>query len=161
MVAVPRPDTLPVAYEDPRSPFINNDDPETAPRRLLEDLYVLGNAEGPAPVRPDRDIEVDRSGIIPMLASQAGKRFPQGKSAFGSPDAMRQAGLTGVVWRLSAGTLVPGGVVIVADGVDVIPDSPNPPGHRTLCPVERMGLVDFGERYLRLPWENTGLRIRR
>lgn len=141
------------------SPFI--DDLEGASRRLPEDLYVLGNSQGPAPVRPDRDIETDRSGTDWMVASQAGKRFPEGKSAFGSLEAMRQAGLTGVVWRLSAGVPLPRGIAVVVDGADVMPDSPNPAGHRTLCPMEPMRLIDFNERYLSLPWQDTGVRIRR
>jgi hypothetical protein len=112
-------------------------------------------------VRPDRDIEVDRTGSIWMVASQAGRRFPQGKSAFASENAMRQAGLTGAVWRLPSGTPLPYAIAIVADGADAVPDSSSPSGHRTLCPTERMSLVDFNERYLGLPWEDTGIRIRR
>jgi hypothetical protein len=51
---------------------------------------------------------------------------------------------------------MPDGLAEVADGSDVLPDSPHPPTHHTIFPSRPMTVLKFMQEYLSLPWEYVG-----
>src|SRR5262245_36538092 len=89
------------------------------------DLFVFGNRNGPRAPRIGLDVVASDDGIIPPDSSPV----PQGASAFADP---RCSGLSGHFHRLPAGTELPVGWQITADGCDVLPESPLPETHHTL-----------------------------
>ena len=82
--------------------------------------------------------------------------LPQGASTFAR---VRESGLTGHYWRLPAGTALPEGIGVVADGGDVVPVSPNAPGRHPIYPTRAMSFGEFVALYNGLPREYAG-RIR-
>jgi hypothetical protein len=114
--------------------------------RTGRDLFASGNKARPRPPRPGVDVYPDSSGVI------RGQRppLPNGASTFGD---VSKAPLTGQYHRLPEGTQLPDGLAFVADGIDVIADSPHPATHHTIYPVRDMSIDDFIELFLRLPWE--------
>ena len=64
--------------------------------------------------------------------------------------------LTGHYFLLPAGTELPEGLDVVADGQDVLPDSIHPPTHRTIFPSRRMNWERFVELFENLPWQYAG-----
>jgi hypothetical protein len=91
------------------------------------DLYAFGNRSGPRPPRPGIDLPVDESGM------QQGHYF-----------------------RLPAGTELPEGIAVVADGRDVRADSLHPASHYTLYSAVAMSLEEFVQRFANLPWQWAG-----
>lgn len=113
------------------------------------DLFVFGNRRGPRAPRVGLDVLADNEGNLPPDTSQT----PQGASAFSDP---KQSGLSGHYHRLPAGTELPVGIAVTADGCDVLPESPRPPSHYTMHVVKTMSAVRFVEAFLQLPWEYGG-----
>lgn len=103
-------------------------------------LVVFGNSTAPRAPRPSKDIDV----VDGMVKSQVGVEFPQGASAFEMPE---QAPLTGHYHEIDAGTKLPEGLAVKADGSDVIPGSPHGAGHHTIYPTEDMSIQDFQKKY--------------
>lgn len=52
---------------------------------------------------------------------------------------------------LPAGTQMPDGLDIIADGIDVIPNSPHGVGHHTIFSTRAMTVNEFNELYKSLP----------
>lgn len=115
----------------------------------IPDLFAFGNRDGPRPPRDGIDIFPDASG---MISSQS-PPLPHGASTFAD---VSQAPLTGQYHRLPAGTQLPEGLNVVADGVDVIPNSPHPSTHHTIYPSRTMLSDEFVQLYNDLPWEYAG-----
>jgi len=74
----------------------------------------------------------------------------EGASTFIDP---KRAPLKGWYHRLPEGTVLPTGMGVHADGVDV--GGPAPWGHRTIYPSLRMTVNHFDGLYLGLPWERA------
>jgi RHS repeat-associated protein len=113
------------------------------------DLYAFGNTTGPRPPRPGKDIFPNSFGNIGPEAPP----LPLGASTFGDPN---MAPLSGPYHRLPAGTELPSGMSVVADGVDIIPSSTNPPTHYTMYPTVSMPYGDFSKAFTSLPWSYVG-----
>ena len=113
------------------------------------DLFVFGNRKGPRPPRVGLDIVPDDQGILQPDRSP----IPQGALSFADP---LRSGLTGPYHKLPAGTELPSGFAVTADGRDVLPESPLPETHHTIHVVETMSADQFVETFLNLPWEYGG-----
>jgi len=118
-----------------------------------EDLYAFGNRQGPREVRAGIDIHVDSNGMVrgQHTPQQPSDQAPQGASTFVDPD---QSGLTGHFHLLPAGTRLPNGLDIYADGADAGGSAPW--GHRTIYPTRDMSLRDFQRLLKTLPWQYGG-----
>jgi hypothetical protein len=112
------------------------------------ELHAFGNASGPRPPRP-QDMEVGPDG---MLVPQSGPSTT-GASTMGDPN---EASLTGPYYRIPAGTELPEGFGVVADGEDVLPGSGNPRTHHTIFPTRPMTPEEFAEGFQSLPWTRAG-----
>lgn len=95
------------------------------------------------------DLLPDAAGIIGPEVPP----FPQGASTFAAP---LHAPLRGHYHRLPSGTVLPGGLGVVADGVDVHAHSLHPAGHHTIYPVVPMTMAHFVDLFLALPWQYAG-----
>jgi RHS repeat-associated protein len=112
------------------------------------DLHAFGNRTAPRDPRPDPDMEI----VDGQFVAQA-PPLPRGASTFGDP---QQAPLSGQYHRLPAGTELPDGFAVVADGSDVVPNSPHPPTHHTIYPTRDMPPDEFQQGFRDLPWEHAG-----
>jgi YD repeat-containing protein len=74
-----------------------------------------------------------------------------GDSLYSNPDT---APLTGPYHRLAAGTVLPEGLAVIADGADV--GGTEPVGHHTIYPTRGMPFGEFVDLYLGLQWEYAG-----
>jgi hypothetical protein len=89
------------------------------------DLYAFGKTVSSRPPRLGKEIFTDEFGNVgPEMPP-----LPNGASTFAYP---RMAPLTGHYYKLPAGSQLPGGVSVIADGVDVNPLSSNPAGHNII-----------------------------
>ncbi|MDX1945769.1 MAG: hypothetical protein SFU86_10265 [Pirellulaceae bacterium] len=113
------------------------------------DLFVFGNRHGPRPPRLGLDVLPDSQGWLPADTSS----MPQGASSFADPV---RSGLTGHYHRLPAGTELPTGLAVTADGCDVVPESPLPETHHTIHLESPMTAEQFLAAFLGLPWEYGG-----
>ncbi len=112
------------------------------------DLHAFGNRAAPRPPRPSPDME-----IVDGVFVAEEPPLPHGASTFADPN---QAGLTGQYHRLPAGTDLPDGFAVVADGSDVVPGSPQPPTHHTIYPTRDMPPEEFTQGFNDLPWQHEG-----
>lgn len=115
-----------------------------------QDLYAFGNKSGPRSPRPFEDFGVESPKAVVGPESPP---LPKGASTYGD---VNQAPLTGDYHFLPTGTKLPNGLGVVADGVDVLPNSPHPPTHNTLFPTTSMAFEEFDELFQGLPWEHGG-----
>jgi hypothetical protein len=113
------------------------------------DLYAFGNRTRPRPPRAGIDIFPDASG---MVGPEDPVR-PYGASTTGDLSKTR---LRGNYHRLPAGTALPVGLGLIADGRDVISISRHGPAHFTIYPAVAMSLAKFVELYESLPWQHGG-----
>ena len=114
--------------------------------RARQDIFRNPGMNGPASqLKVLTDLVVDPSGEVHPTSP------PTGASTFGDP---RQAPLTGHYHRVPAGTVLPEGIGVVADGVDV--GGPHLPTHHTVFPTRTMRFSEFVEKFLNLPWEYAG-----
>jgi hypothetical protein len=97
-----------------------------------EDLYNFGNAKGPA-----------------LRLDPPGNGLPGGVSAWNDPEV---SGLTGIPWRLPAGSRLP-------KGFGVTNDDPILPGHRTITVPADLDPGTIWQLLNELPW-TRGARIR-
>ena len=114
-----------------------------------EDLYAFGGSpNGPNPwprgPRASTDIDVDSDG---MVTAQDPMGEVQGASTYTDPTT---APLSGHYYRLPAGTRLPRGLRVQADGADV--GGPAPWGHRTIYPTKGMPFETFFELFRKLGW---------
>jgi hypothetical protein len=113
------------------------------------DLFVFGNRNASRAPRIGFDVVPNDEGVIlPDFSS-----LPPGASTFADP---RRSGLTGHFHRLPAGTELPEGWQITADGFDVLPESPLPASHHTLHILIPMHADEFVRQFLSLPWQYGG-----
>jgi hypothetical protein len=113
------------------------------------DLFVFENRAGPRRPHPGQDLFPDAAGLV-------GPETPprvNGSSSFADPT---RAPLTGHYHRLPAGTVLPEGLAVVADGSDVDPGSPHAATHHTIYPATGLTADRFIELFLGLPWQYAG-----
>jgi hypothetical protein len=112
-------------------------------------LFVFGGRAAPRAPRAGIDVFPDALGMIgpenPVRAF--------GASSFADLSA---APLSGHYHVLPAGTSLPDGMGVVADGRDVDPMSPHPESHHTFYPSQSMLLEHFNVLFLGLPWQYGG-----
>jgi hypothetical protein len=113
------------------------------------DLYVFGNRSGPRRPRPGIDVFPDAAGML----SPEDPADAKGASLFADP---LRCPLTGHYYKLPAGTPLPEGLAVVADGSELKAGSPHPPTHQTLYPAAALSEDEFIELFNNLPWEYTG-----
>ena len=118
-------------------------------KRLDKDLFAFGNRAGPRAPRVGTDILPDPNGVLGPQAPP----LPKGASTFSDE---QKAPLTGHYHRLPAGTELPQGLDVVADGLDVDSRYPNPATHHTIFNTVEMALDHFIELFGHLPWEYGG-----
>lgn len=119
------------------------------PRLTKLDLFAFGNRSGPRPPRQGVDFVPDSTGMI----GPEQPPFPVGASLFGNP---QKAPLRGHFYRLAAGTAIPPGMEVVADGVDVYNSSAHPATHHTLFPFVQMPSQQCVNAFVALPWQYSG-----
>ena len=85
------------------------------------------------------------------VKSQSGKKFPLGASCAADVD---KTSLNGKYRTLPAGTVLPEGLAVKADGKDVYPASKHYEGHHTIYPTKEMTFQEFNELYKNLPWSS-------
>lgn len=137
-------------YAYVRSP-IRYVDPKGLTQTPAEGIIMTGNAQNPRGPRPNIDIPVDENA---MVKSQADVEWPKGQSSFISPEAARDAGLTGQFHSVKGGIELPEGIGIIADGADV--GGPNPAGHHTLYPTRDMPFEEFQEKIANIESKHAG-----
>ncbi|WP_419686033.1 RHS repeat-associated core domain-containing protein [Burkholderia theae] len=117
------------------------------------DLYAFGNASGPRDPRvqgvntkpgQNADLIADADGMV-------GPTTAGGASTFGD---VNKAPISGAYHRLPAGTELPDGIDVVADGKDV--GGSHAATHHTICPSKRMSGQTFIEKFKNLPWIKAG-----
>src|SRR6266571_160601 len=119
--------------------------------RTLVDLYAFGSKAKVRAPRVNDDIYPDGSGMV-------GPESPD--SAYGASTFadVNSCPLQGHYFCLPAGTELPAGLDVVADGVDAQADSEQPPTHHTIFPSERMSWQRFVALIEKLPWQYAGKR---
>jgi hypothetical protein len=127
----------------------NADEAAGLVRSLDKDLYAFGNRTGPRPPRVGVDVVPDANG---MLAPQT-LSDKMGASTFADPS---QAPLNGHYHRLPAGTELPSGLDVLADGLDVTPRSRHPASHHTIFNTVEMTVDRYIDLFRNLPWEYGG-----
>jgi hypothetical protein len=111
-----------------------------------ENVSAFGNKSGPRAPRAGTDIEVVDGNV-------SGQTPPGVKGASTFTDPLRTS-LSGHYHTLPAGTTLPKGLGIFADGEDV--GGTQPWGHRTIYPTEDMTFQEFTDLFLNLPWQYGG-----
>ncbi len=86
--------------------------------------------------------------VGPEMASSA-----HGASCFADID---QCALTGHYFMLPAGTEMPEGIAVIADGQDINSESAFPPTHHTVYPGQQMKVERFVELFVGLAWQYAG-----
>ncbi len=118
-----------------------------------EDLFAFGNASGPRPARPS-DFGVESgSDLVGPYSPTAPTDYVGGASKFASPEDARGI-LSGPYQQLPAGSNIPDGLAVHADGADVGGNAPW--GHHTVYPTESMTLDKFNNLFSGLDWERAG-----
>ena len=118
--------------------------------RTPVDLFAFGSkVKGPRPPRAGIDFFPDDQGIVGTEIANS----PNGASTFSD---VTKALLTGHYFVLPAGTELPAGLDVVADGENARPDSLHPPTHHTIFPNQRMSWQRFVELFEKLPWQYAG-----
>lgn len=116
-----------------------------------EDVYAFGNASGPSGARlSDFGLSSPDETVGPYSPRSPTEEIP-GASTTTDPLG---SGLTGHYHRLPAGTDLPEGLGIHADGADV--GGLGPAGHRTIYPTAPMSYGEFQGLFQGLPWEWAG-----
>ena len=113
-------------------------------------IYSFGNKSAPRGARPKQDFDVENFDSI--VGPEIG---PLPKGASNVLD-INSAPLNGHYHMLPSGTQMPDGLDVIADGIDVIPDSPHGVGHYTIFPTKEMTVNEFNELYKSLPWQYGG-----
>lgn len=115
------------------------------------DLFAFGNATKPRSPRPS-DFGLDVPDLSQIILAQD-PPAPHGASTFA--DALG-APVSGHYHLLPAGTELPNGIDIIADGSDVLPGSVMPPTHHTIYNTIQMTYGEFLQIFENLPWQYAG-----
>ncbi|GAA1860843.1 hypothetical protein GCM10009687_30040 [Asanoa iriomotensis] len=115
-------------------------------------LCRFGGSKGPARLRLS-DLGPEPMGLV--VPTSPLDEIP-GISTFTDP---QRSGLSGTYWVLAAGTALPPGLDIHADGLDV--GGLAPPGHRTIYAARPMSWEEFYEVDGELQWRYGGKIPRR
>ena len=115
----------------------------------LVDLYAFGSRTGPKSPRLGIDVFPDAAGIV----GPEDPVRPYGASAVAD---LSKTSLHGHYHRLPAGTVLPAGLNVVADGSDVLTLSRHGPSHHTIYPDVAMPHVKFAALFVNLPWQYGG-----
>ena len=113
------------------------------------DLFAFGNRAGPRPPRLSVDLFSDSAGMV----GPENPVRPYGASAVAD---LATARVRGHYHRLPAGTVLPDGLGVVADGSDVLTPARHGPSHHTFYPAVAMPFVRFVELFMNLPWQYGG-----
>lgn len=113
-------------------------------------MYAFGNKSKPRDARAERDF-----GVIDNTAIVDAQKPPLPKGASTVLD-VNEAPLSGHYHTLPAGTTMPEGLGVIADGKDVIPNSPHGKGHHTIFPTIDMTVDEFNSLFQSLPWQYGG-----
>ncbi|MCA7939691.1 RHS domain-containing protein [Burkholderia cepacia] len=117
------------------------------------DLYAFGNASGPREPRI-QGVNTKPGQNADLIADAAGMVGPTtegGASTFGD---VNKAPISGTYHKLPAGSELPDGIEVVADGKDV--GGSHAATHHTVCPSKRMSGQTFVEKFKNLPWIKAG-----
>ncbi|MED1790097.1 hypothetical protein P4V47_21930 [Brevibacillus laterosporus] len=114
------------------------------------DLYAFGNKAGPRGARPKQDFNVAE------FEDYVGPNFPPLPKGASTVTDVNKAPLSGHYHVLPAGTELPSGLGVIADGKDVLKNSTHGPGHNTIYPTRQMTVNQFNELLKSLPWEYGG-----
>jgi RHS repeat-associated protein len=115
------------------------------------DVYAMGNSTQPrAPrieghnLKPGQtpDISVNSNGMVQSTS--------KGASTFADPTVFKEIGMEGQTHKLPAGTDLPEGFDIIADGEDV--KGKHKRSHHTISPCDEMLPESFIDKFLSLPW---------
>jgi hypothetical protein len=118
--------------------------------RTPVNLFAFGSkSKGPRAPRPGIDLFPNDDGMVEAEMSASA----QGASAFAD---IAQCLLTGHYFLLPAGTDLPEGLAVVADGQDSNSESAHPRTHHTIYPSKTMTFERFVELFKRLPWQYAG-----
>ena len=118
---------------------------------LDEDVFAYGNAtEVKGPRLRDFGLAADEDLIGPFTPATPSDEIP-GCSTFVDPACAK---LTGYYFILSAGTQLPDGLAVHADGEDC--GGLAPWGHRTIYPTLPMSFGEFRALVRELPWRRVG-----
>ena len=132
-----------------QSRLANSQEPSGGPFKTPTDLYAFGGKDAPRPPRSGTDLSPDDFGMI----GPEELPFPKGASTFANPN---EAPLSGHYHKLPAGTELPKGFGVIADGSDIMPLSPHQPTHHTLYPTTKITATEFSDAFTKLPWEYGG-----
>lgn len=94
-----------------------------------EDLFRLGNATDPrlTHIRRPKDIDtVEINGLLVVIANGKG-------ISLATQERISKSPVSGWVWKISKGTLMPQGLKLINDRTD----------HYSVCPVSNMPLDEF------------------
>ena len=119
-----------------------------------KDLYAFGNKAGPREPRIEgHNLKPGQTpDLVPNEKGLVGPtKPPTGASTFGDP---QQAPLGGHYHKLPAGTELPKGVGVSADGAEV--GGAQPATHHTIYPTTEMTPAEFVQKHGSLPWEYAG-----
>jgi len=113
------------------------------------DLYRFGNQTGPREPRLNHDLFPDTDG---MVGPESGPPW-NGISTYAN---LAEARMTGHYHRLPAGTELPDGLAVIADGLLIQDEDVLPPSHHTIYPARRMKVQELIEVFRHLPWHYGG-----
>ena len=111
---------------------------------LPKTLYAFGNRQSPRLPRPDIDIVVADELVYPTESIT-------GASSFGD---VQFAPLSGHYHKIEAGTRLPSGIAIIADGRDVGGNRAST--HHTIYPNRPMPFTEFQAKFLNCGWVYGG-----
>lgn len=111
---------------------------------LPKTLYAFGNRQSPRLPRPDIDIVVVDELVYPTEPIT-------GASSFGD---VQFAPLSGHYHKIEAGTRLPSGIAVIADGRDV--GGNRAPTHHTIYPNRPMPFTEFQAKFLNCGWVYVG-----
>ncbi|KYF62143.1 hypothetical protein BE04_31830 [Sorangium cellulosum] len=117
------------------------------------DLHAFGNKATPRPPRIEghNTKPGQKADMVPDANKMLQPNVTQGASTFADPS---QAPITGHYHTLPAGTKLPQGLGVVADGKDV--GGTHARTHHTIVATEPMTPAEFESKYNSLPWSHGG-----
>ena len=117
---------------------------------IPDDLYAFGKSSKPRNARAVKDFGVtENSDTVKAQTSP----FPKGGSTVLD---VNNSSFTGHYHKLPRGTVLPDGLGVIADGIDVNAQSTHGKGHHTIFPTVDMSVDNFTDLHQSLPWSHSG-----